>query len=60
MISTKDAPKTLQDLETLLKNDNKVKVAGKLAPESPVSILISPATGIDGTYVRCEAQHILR
>ncbi|KAJ4497877.1 hypothetical protein C8R41DRAFT_758394 [Lentinula lateritia] len=27
MISTKDAPKTLQDLETLLKNDNKVKVA---------------------------------
>ncbi|KAJ3868329.1 hypothetical protein EV359DRAFT_77704 [Lentinula novae-zelandiae] len=28
MISTKDAPKTLQDLETLLQNDNKVKVAG--------------------------------
>ncbi|KAH7873581.1 uncharacterized protein C8R40DRAFT_1112638 [Lentinula edodes] len=28
MTSTKDAPETLQDLETLLKNDNKVKVAG--------------------------------
>ncbi|KAJ4475359.1 hypothetical protein C8J55DRAFT_517946 [Lentinula edodes] len=28
MTSTKNAPETLQDLETLLKNDNKVKVAG--------------------------------
>ncbi|KAJ3878707.1 hypothetical protein F5051DRAFT_404856 [Lentinula edodes] len=28
MTSTKDAPETLQDLETLLKNDIKVKVAG--------------------------------
>ncbi|KAJ3891583.1 hypothetical protein GG344DRAFT_76770 [Lentinula edodes] len=47
MTSTKDAPETLQDLETLLKNDNKVKVAGQLAHKSPVSILMFPATGID-------------
>lgn len=49
IIATKDAPKTIDELKELLKDDIKVKVAGAFGQTNQSTALILIFLGVDGT-----------